>query len=197
MPYRLLRALVLALLPLAAPTEAQETQTMPVTVVFETNHGAITLELYPEQAPKTVANFTDYVRAGQYNGTLFHRVIPGFMAQGGGFTAELSQKSVNAPITNEADNGLKNDRGSIAMARTGEPHSATAQFFINVADNAFLNFTAPTRQGWGYAVFGKVTAGMDVVDAIVALPTGAAGPFGSDVPKQAAIIESARVIDAQ
>ncbi len=197
MPYRLLRALVLALLPLAAPTEAQETQTMPVTVVFETNHGAITLELYPEQAPKTVANFTDYVRAGQYNGTVFHRVIPGFMAQGGGFTAELSQKSVNAPITNEADNGLKNDRGSIAMARTGEPHSATAQFFINVADNAFLNFTAPTRQGWGYAVFGKVTAGMDVVDAIVALPTGAAGPFGSDVPKQAAIIESARVIDAQ
>jgi cyclophilin family peptidyl-prolyl cis-trans isomerase len=197
MPYRLLRALVLALLPLAAPTLAQETRTMPITVVFETNHGPITLELYPDKAPKTVANFTDYVRAGQYNGTVFHRVIPGFMAQGGGFTAELSQKPVNAPITNEADNGLKNDRGTIAMARTGEPHSATAQFFINVADNAFLNFTAPTRQGWGYAVFGKVTAGMDVVDAIVALPTGAAGPFGSDVPKQAAIIESARVIDAQ
>ena len=197
MPYRLLRALVLALLPLAAPTLAQETQTMPVTVVFETNHGAITIELYPDKAPKTVANFTDYVRAGQYDGTVFHRVIPGFMAQGGGFTAELSQKPVNAPITNEADNGLKNDRGTIAMARTGEPHSATAQFFINVADNGFLNFTAPTRQGWGYAVFGKVTAGMDVVDAIVALPTGAAGPFGSDVPKQAAIIESARVIDTQ
>lgn len=196
MPYRLLRALVLALLPLAAPL-AQETHTMPVTVVFETNHGPITLELYPDQAPKTVANFTDYVRAGQYDGTVFHRVIPGFMAQGGGFTAELSQKPVNAPITNEADNGLKNDRGTIAMARTGEPHSATAQFFINVADNGFLNFTAPTRQGWGYAVFGKVTAGMDVVDAIVALPTGAAGPFGSDVPKQAAIIESARVIDTQ
>ncbi len=197
MLYRLLRALVLALLPLAAPTFAQETRTMPITVVFETNHGPITLELYPDQAPKTVANFTDYVRAGQYDGTVFHRVIPGFMAQGGGFTAELSQKPINAPITNEADNGLKNDRGTIAMARTGEPHSATAQFFINVADNAFLNFTAPTRQGWGYAVFGKVTAGMDVVDAIVALPTGAAGPFGSDVPKQAAIIESARVIDAQ
>ena len=197
MPYRLLRAMALALLPLAAPAQAQETPTMPVTVVFETNHGPITLELYPDQAPKTVANFTDYVHAGQYNGTVFHRVIPGFMAQGGGFTAELSQKPVNAPITNEADNGLKNDRGTIAMARTGEPHSATAQFFINVADNGFLNFTAPTRQGWGYAVFGKVTAGMDVVDAIVALPTGAAGPFGSDVPKQAAIIESARVIDAQ
>jgi peptidyl-prolyl cis-trans isomerase A (cyclophilin A)/peptidyl-prolyl cis-trans isomerase B (cyclophilin B) len=170
---------------------------MPVHVVFETNHGNITLELYPDKAPKSVANFTDYVRAGHYDGTVFHRVIPGFMAQGGGFTAELSQKPTNAPITNEADNGLKNDRGTIAMARTGEPHSASAQFFINVADNAFLNFSAPTRQGWGYAVFGKVTAGMDVVDAIVALPTGAAGPFGSDVPKQAAIIETARVIDAQ
>jgi peptidyl-prolyl cis-trans isomerase A (cyclophilin A)/peptidyl-prolyl cis-trans isomerase B (cyclophilin B) len=195
MSFRLLRALVLGLAPLAAP--AQETQTMPVHVVFETNHGNITLELYPDKAPKSVANFTDYVRAGHYDGTVFHRVIPGFMAQGGGFTAELSQKPTNAPITNEADNGLKNDRGTIAMARTGEPHSASAQFFINVADNAFLNFSAPTRQGWGYAVFGKVTAGMDVVDAIVALPTGAAGPFGSDVPKQAAIIETARVIDAQ
>ena len=195
MPFRLLRALVLALLPLAAP--AQETKTMPVTVVLETNLGNITLELYPDEAPKSVANFADYVRAGHYDGTVFHRVIPGFMVQGGGFTTDLSQKSTNAPITNEADNGLKNDRGTIAMARTGEPHSATAQFFINVADNAFLNFSAPTRQGWGYAVFGKVTSGMDVVDAIVALPTGAAGPFGSDVPKQAAIIETARVIDAQ
>jgi peptidyl-prolyl cis-trans isomerase A (cyclophilin A)/peptidyl-prolyl cis-trans isomerase B (cyclophilin B) len=123
-------------------------------------------------------------------------VIPGFMIQGGGFTADLQQKPVNASVPNEADNGLKNDRGSIAMARTADPHSATAQFFINVADNAFLNFTAPTRQGWGYAVFGQVTSGMDVVDAIVALPTGAAGPFGSDVPRQAAIIESARVLDA-
>ncbi|HCZ48154.1 MAG TPA: cyclophilin, partial [Gammaproteobacteria bacterium] len=113
-----------------------------------------------------------------------------------GFNAQLQQKPTNAPVPNEADNGLKNDRGSIAMARTADPHSASAQFFINVADNGFLNFTAPTRQGWGYAVFGKVTSGMDVVDAIVALPTGAAGPFGSDVPKQAAIIESARVLDA-
>nr|WP_236953333.1 peptidylprolyl isomerase [Immundisolibacter cernigliae] len=169
---------------------------MPVNVVLETNLGAITLELYPDKAPKTVANFTDYVRAGHYNGTVFHRVIPNFMAQGGGFTADLQQKSTNTPITNEADNGLQNLRGTIAMARTGEPHSASAQFFINVADNAFLNFSAPTRQGWGYAVFGKVTAGMDVVDAMVALPTGAAGPFGSDVPKQAVVIESARVLDA-
>jgi len=194
MPLRLLLSLVLGLLPLAAP--AKEATAMPVNVVLETNLGAITLELYPDKAPKTVANFTDYVRAGHYNGTVFHRVIPNFMAQGGGFTADLQQKATNAPITNEADNGLQNLRGSIAMARTGEPHSASAQFFINVADNAFLNFTAPTRQGWGYAVFGKVTAGMDVVDAMVALPTGAAGPFGSDVPRQAVVIESARVLDA-
>ncbi|HEY0675785.1 MAG TPA: peptidylprolyl isomerase [Immundisolibacter sp.] len=169
---------------------------MPVNIVLETNLGAISLELYPDKAPKTVANFTDYIRAGHYDGTVFHRVIPNFMAQGGGFTADLQQKPTNAPITNEADNGLQNLRGTIAMARTGEPHSASAQFFINVADNAFLNFSAPTRQGWGYAVFGKVTGGMDVVDAMVALPTGAAGPFGSDVPKQAVVIESARVLDA-
>jgi cyclophilin family peptidyl-prolyl cis-trans isomerase len=194
MPLRLLLSLVLGLLPLAAP--AKEATAMPVNVVLETNLGAITLELYPDRAPKTVANFTDYVRAGHYDGTVFHRVIPNFMAQGGGFTADLQQKSTNAPITNEADNGLQNLRGTIAMARTGEPHSASAQFFINVADNAFLNFSAPTRQGWGYAVFGKVTAGMDVVDTMVALPTGAAGPFGSDVPKQAVVIESARVLDA-
>jgi cyclophilin family peptidyl-prolyl cis-trans isomerase len=194
MPLRLLLSLVLGLLPLAAP--AKEATAMPVNIVLETNLGAISLELYPDKAPKTVANFTDYIRAGHYNGTVFHRVIPNFMAQGGGFTADLQQKSTNAPITNEADNGLQNLRGTIAMARTGEPHSASAQFFINVADNAFLNFTAPTRQGWGYAVFGKVTAGMDVVDAMVALPTGAAGPFGSDVPKQAVVIESARVLDA-
>ena len=193
MPLRLLLSLVLGLLPLAAP--AKEATAMPVNVVLETNLGAITLELYPDRAPKTVANFTDYVRAGHYDGTVFHRVIPNFMAQGGGFTADLQQKPTNAPITNEADNGLQNLRGSIAMARTGEPHSASAQFFINVADNAFLNFSAPTRQGWGYAVFGKVTGGMDVVDAMVALPTGAAGPFGSDVPKQAVVIESARVLD--
>jgi cyclophilin family peptidyl-prolyl cis-trans isomerase len=194
MPLRLLLSLVLGLLPLAAP--AKEATAMPVNVVLETNLGAISLELYPDKAPKTVANFTDYVRAGHYDGTVFHRVIPNFMAQGGGFTADLQQKSTNAPITNEADNGLQNLRGTIAMARTGEPHSASAQFFINVADNAFLNFSAPTRQGWGYAVFGKVTAGMDVVDTMVALPTGAAGPFGSDVPKQAVVIESARVLDA-
>jgi peptidyl-prolyl cis-trans isomerase B (cyclophilin B) len=194
MPFRLLLPLVLGLLPLAAP--AQEATAMPVNIVLETNLGAISLELYPDKAPETVANFTDYIRAGHYNGTVFHRVIPNFMVQGGGFTADLQQKPTNAPIPNEADNGLQNLRGSIAMARTADPHSASAQFFINVADNAFLNFTAPTRQGWGYAVFGKVTAGMEVVDAMVALPTGAAGPFGSDVPKQTVTIESARVLDA-
>ena len=194
MPFRLLLSLVFGLLPVAA--FAQETRPVTVNVVLETNLGKIGLELYPDKAPETVANFTDYVRAGHYDGTVFHRVIPGFMIQGGGFNAQLQQKPTNAPVPNEADNGLKNDRGSIAMARTADPHSASAQFFINVADNGFLNFTAPTRQGWGYAVFGKVTSGMDVVDAIVALPTGAAGPFGSDVPKQAAIIESARVLDA-
>ena len=194
MPLRLLLSLVLGLLPLTAA--AKESRPMPVNIVFETNLGAVSLELYPDKAPKTVANFTDYIRAGHYDGTVFHRVIPNFMAQGGGFSADLQQKPANAPIPNEADNGLQNLRGTIAMARTGEPHSASAQFFINVADNAFLNFTAPTRQGWGYAVFGKVTSGMDVGDAMVALPTGAAGPFGSDVPKQAVIIESARVLDA-
>ena len=194
MPLRLLLSLVLGLLPLAATTK--EAAPMPVTVVFETNLGSISLELYPDKAPKTVANFTDYVRADHYNGTLFHRVIAGFMAQGGGFTADLRQKPTNGQITNEADNGLLNVRGSIAMARTADPHSASGQFFINLADNTFLNFSAPTRQGWGYAVFGKVTAGMDVVDAMAALPTGAAGPFGSDVPKQAVIVEAAKVLEA-
>ncbi len=169
---------------------------MPVTVVLETSLGSISIELYPDKAPETVANFTDYVRTGHYNGTVFHRVISGFMAQGGGFTADLQQKPTNATIPNEADNGLLNLRGTIAMARTADPHSASGQFFINLADNAFLNFTAPTRQGWGYAVFGKVTAGMDVVDAMAAVPTGASGPFGSDVPKQAIIIESAKVLTA-
>lgn len=169
---------------------------MPVTVVLETSLGSISIELYPDKAPETVANFTDYVGSGHFNGTVFHRVIPGFMAQGGGFTADLQQKPTNATIPNEADNGLLNLRGTIAMARTADPHSASGQFFINLADNAFLNFTAPTRQGWGYAVFGKVTAGMDVVDAMAAVPTGASGPFGSDVPKQAIIIESAKVLAA-
>ena len=169
---------------------------MPVQVTMQTTQGSIALELYPDKAPQTVANFVEYARAGFYDGTIFHRVIPGFMVQGGGFSADLQQKATRAPVQNEADNGLLNDRGTIAMARTNDPHSATAQFFINVADNAFLNFSAPTRQGWGYAVFGKVTSGMDVVDAIVAQPTGAAGPFGSDVPRQTMTIESVTITEA-
>lgn len=170
---------------------------MPVTVVLKTSLGDITVELDADKAPGTVANFVQYAQAKFYDGTIFHRVIPGFMAQGGGFTADFQQKPTRAPIQNEADNGLRNDRGTLAMARTSEPHSATGQFFINVSDNAFLNFTAPTRQGWGYAVFGKVTDGIEVLDKMIAVPTGAAGPFGSDVPRNTIVIESVEVRGAQ
>lgn len=166
----------------------------PSRVQIQTNLGVIVIELNPAKAPKTVENFLRYVREGHYDGTIFHRVIPGFMVQGGGYDAHYKQRSVHAPIRNEADNGLKNDRGSVAMARTGDPDSATAQFFINVADNDFLNFTAPTQRGWGYAVFGKVVEGMDVVDKIVNTPTGAAGPFSKDVPREPVIIEKATVV---
>jgi peptidyl-prolyl cis-trans isomerase B (cyclophilin B) len=166
------------------------------TVAFQTSKGRIVLELYPEKAPGTVANFLAYVEAGFYDGTIFHRVIPGFMIQGGGFTADMKQKKALPPIQNEADNRLKNDRGSIAMARTRAPHSATAQFFINAVDNDFLNHTAKTERGWGYTVFGKVISGMEVVDAITKVPTGDRGRF-QNVPTEAVIIESARQIDAE
>jgi peptidyl-prolyl cis-trans isomerase B (cyclophilin B) len=152
--------------------------------------GTITLELDAAKAPHTVANFLAYVNKGHYNGTIFHRVIPGFMIQGGGFEAGMNQKATDKPINNEANNGLKNDKYTIAMARTNDPHSASAQFFINVADNAFLNHTAPTQQGWGYAVFGKVVAGTDVVDRIAAVKTGSRG-FHGDVPKEDVVIEKA------
>ena len=135
-------------------------------VALHTNMGDIVIELYEDKAPKSVANFLQYVRDGHYDGTIFHRVIENFMVQGGGFTGDLQQKSTRAPIENEANNGLSNQRGTVAMARTNQPHSASAQFFINVADNAFLNHTAPTAQGWGYAVFGKVVGGKEVVDKI-------------------------------
>ena len=151
-------------------------------VQFVTTAGKFTLEVYPDAAPKTVANFMEYVKSGFYNGTIFHRVIPGFMAQGGGFSPQMAEKETRAPIHNEADNGLKNLRGTLAMARTGEPHSATAQFFINLVDNDFLNHTAKDPQGWGYAVFGKVTKVMDVVDAMAKVPTTSVG-FFSDVPE--------------
>jgi len=165
-------------------------------VKLHTNHGDITLALDAEKAPKSVANFVAYVKDGHYNGTVFHRVIKGFMIQGGGFEPgeKMNQKPTKAPIDNEANNGLKNERGSIAMARTNDPHSATAQFFINTVDNDFLNHTSPTPQGWGYAVFGKVTEGMDVVDKIRAVRTGNRG-FHQDVPMEDVIIESAEVIE--
>ncbi|OZB37013.1 MAG: cyclophilin [Halothiobacillus sp. 15-55-196] len=166
----------------------------PVSVQIVTNMGAITVELDAAKAPKTVENFLSYVKSGFYNGTIFHRVIPGFMIQGGGFTSDFRQKPTQAPIVNEADNGLSNRRGSIAMARTSDPDSATAQFFINVADNKFLDYSGPSIQGAGYAVFGHVTSGMNVVDQIVSTPTGAAGPFPQDVPKKTVLIESIKVL---
>jgi len=154
------------------------------------NHGVITLELDQEKAPKSVENFLSYVKKGHYDNTIFHRVIPGFMVQGGGFEPGMSQKPTDAQIDNEANNGLKNNNYTIAMARTNAPHSATAQFFINVKDNDFLNFTAPTASGWGYAVFGKVVAGTDVVDKIKAVKTGRKG-FHDDVPVEDVVIEKA------
>ena len=163
-----------------------------VTVIMETNKGTITLELDAEKAPASVANFITYARAGHYDGTVFHRVIPNFMIQGGGFDTSMQQKDNNPPIKNEADNGLKNDKGTVAMARTNVPDSATSQFFINVKDNGFLNHTSPTPQGWGYAVFGKVTDGMDVVDAIENVPTANKGGH-QDVPVSDVIIEKVTV----
>jgi peptidyl-prolyl cis-trans isomerase B (cyclophilin B) len=162
-------------------------------IKLTTHLGAITLELDAEKAPKTVANFLDYVKSGHYDGTIFHRVIDGFMIQGGGFLPGMRQKPTNAPIENEAANGLKNLRGTIAMARTQDPHSATAQFFINVADNDFLDFRAPTGNGWGYCVFGRVVEGMDVVDKIKSVRTGSRG-FHQDVPLEDIVIEKAEIV---
>ena len=161
-------------------------------VKLHTNFGIIVLELDAAKAPETVKNFLTYVEAGHYDNTIFHRVIDGFMIQGGGFEPGMNQKPTNAPIQNEATNGLKNDRYTIAMARTGDPHSASAQFFINVKDNAFLNHTAPGGQGWGYCVFGKVVEGMDVVDKIKGVKTGAKG-FHQDVPVDDVVIQKAEV----
>ena len=163
-------------------------------VILHTSQGNITLELDAVRAPKTVANFLDYVRAGHFDNTLFHRVIDGFMIQGGGFTPDFRQKPTRAPIENEANNGLKNVRYSVAMARTGDPHSATAQFFINVSDNDFLNHRSPEGNGWGYCVFGHVVAGTDVVDRIKSVPTGNRG-MHQNVPEQDVLIDRAEITE--
>ncbi len=165
----------------------------PTKIKLTTNLGTITIQLNPEKAPVSSANFLTYVNEGFYNGTIFHRIIPDFMAQGGGFDTDFNQKPVHAPIKNEADNGLPNSRGSIAMARTNDPNSATAQFFINYKDNSFLNHTSPTPSGWGYAVFAQVIEGMDVVDAMAKQATGNRGGH-QDVPKTNIVIEKAEVV---
>jgi cyclophilin family peptidyl-prolyl cis-trans isomerase len=179
----------------AAPSVAADPR-----VELKTNQGAIALELYPEKAPKTVANFLQYVKDGHYDGTVFHRVIDGFMIQGGGFDRELRQKATRAPVESEAGvaakAGLKNDFGTVAMARTPDPHSATAQFFINVKDNAFLNYRDSTPQGYGYTVFGKVVAGEDVVRKIAKVATGNAGGH-QNVPQEPVIITSARILNSK
>lgn len=188
-------ALCLGGLIASRPLLAQTSEAAP-RVVLETNLGTIVLELAPEHAPKTVANFLRYVNEGHYNGTIFHRVIPNFMAQAGGFDAQLREKPTRPPVAHEGRQalqaGLRNQIGTIAMARTNDPQSATAQFFINVADNDFLNFKSETPQGWGYAVFGKVSDGMDTVNKIKAVKTGTSG-FHQDVPKEDVVIQSVTV----
>ena len=183
-------ALLLALTCLSAG--AVEPEERP-RVTFDTTQGSFVLELDRSSAPETVDNFLEYVRDEFYRGTIFHRVIAGFMIQGGGFSAEFRQLPTRAPIRNEADRGGANERGSIAMARTRDPHSGTAQFFINVADNDFLNHRGRTLRGWGYAAFGRVVEGMDTVDRIAALPTGRGGPFPKDVPQEAVVIHEIRI----
>ena len=182
---------VLGLIIIAAPLGAKEKKSTDPLVELDTSKGKIVLALYPQKAPETVKNFLGYVDAKFYDGTIFHRVIPKFMIQGGGFTADMRHKPTRKPIINEADNGLKNDRGTIAMARTSDPHSATAQFFINSVNNDFLNFRSKTSQGWGYAVFGRVIQGLKVIDAISKVRTGARGPY-RDVPLEAIVILKAR-----
>jgi len=178
--------------PEAPASEADKTASK---VLIKTNLGEMTVELYPDKAPKTVENFLAYVNAKFYDGTVFHRVIDNFMIQGGGFTPDLRQKATRPAIANEAKNGLSNSRGTLAMARTGDPNSATAQFFINVVDNPRLDYTSDANGStWGYCVFGKVISGLDVVDKIKAVPTGAQGPFKSDVPTTPVVIEKISVI---
>jgi len=178
--------------PATEPKPEPPAATKPVKIIFETTKGTIELELDPVKAPISTANFVNYVKKGHYEGTIFHRVIPGFMIQGGGFTADMQQKPTDAPIKNEAANGLKNLRGAICMARTNVVDSATCQFFINVKDNDFLNYSSPDPRGYGYAVFGKVTKGLDVIDAIVSVPTTSKNGHG-DVPVDPISITSAKI----
>lgn len=184
--------------PAAAPSNSTSEGTKAMStnprVKLHTNQGDMVITLDAAKAPKTVENFLTYVKEGFYNGTVFHRVIDGFMIQGGGFEPGMKQKQTHAPIENEANNGLKNDKYTLAMARTSDPHSATAQFFINVSNNDFLNFTAPTPNGWGYAVFGSITEGTDVVDKIKGVKTGNKG-FHQNVPNEDVIIEKAEVLE--
>ena len=182
------------LVPLSFSAYAEGGTALP-HVKLETSLGDIVLELNQEKAPKSVANFLSYVEDGFYNGTVFHRVIENFMIQGGGFDEDFSQKETKATVDNEANNGLSNVVGSVAMARTASPHSATAQFFINTVDNSFLDFSAENQAGWGYAVFGQVIEGMDVVDKIRAVETGSKGPFPTDAPAENLVIISASVVE--
>ena len=177
---------------MVAQVSGKEMTSQNSRVRIETSMGNIVLELYPDKAPKTVGNFMSYVKSGHYDGTIFHRVIPRFMIQGGGFTPDMRQKPSGKPIVNEADNGLKNARGTIAMARTQDPHSATAQFFINVIDNDYLNHRGKNARGWGYAVFGRVIEGMDVVDTISKVKTGTKGMY-RDVPVDPVVIDKVTV----
>jgi peptidyl-prolyl cis-trans isomerase B (cyclophilin B) len=176
------------------PTTGKPSMTTAPRVKLTTNHGDIVIELDRVKAPKTSENFLTYVRDGFYDNTIFHRVIDGFMVQGGGFGPGMKQKATGAPVENEANNGLKNDKYTVAMARTNDPHSATAQFFLNVANNDFLNHTAPTAQGWGYAVFGKVVEGQDVVDKIKGVKTGNSG-FHQNVPSTDVVLERATILE--
>lgn len=184
------------------PSEAQQAPIMTdpttlgriVNVKMETTMGEISLEIYPDKAPDTVKNFLYYTNAGAYDSTIFHRIIPGFMNQGGGYSANYKKTKTQRPISNEAFNGLKNQRGTIAMARNTAPHSATNQFFINTADNIMLNYKSKSMSGWGYAVFGKVSTGMDVIDAMAAVPTGSAAHFSKDVPQKQILILKMSVV---
>lgn len=199
--------LLAALVPAAAPAKAAKPAAAPKSapaakapaanprVALDTSKGRIVIEVYADKAPKSAKNFVDYVKAGHYNNTIFHRVMPGFMVQGGGFTPDMTEKPTRGPIPNEADNQVLNQRGTVAMARTGDPNSATAQFFVNLVNNGFLNFRSKTQEGWGYTVFGNVVEGMDVVDAIAQVPTATKGMYEA-VPVTPVVIKKASVVTA-